>query len=64
MAKWRNGQNRFKVKVSYKKGQKRATVALPAPLLELWSNPTHLVIYGQDGKAIVEPVMSDENKAV
>jgi hypothetical protein len=55
MPKWRIGQNRFRVKVSYRDGKTRATIALPVPLLELWSNPEYLVIYGQDGKATVEP---------
>jgi hypothetical protein len=56
MAKWRNGQNRFKVKVSYRKEKNTATIAIPPAILEVWAKPEYVLIFGEDGKAIVEPV--------
>jgi hypothetical protein len=53
----------FIVKVSYRKGKTRGTIAWPATILDAWGYPEYLQFEGGgDGSAIVRPSTKDKSK--
>ncbi|AIF84168.1 hypothetical protein NTE_02113 [Candidatus Nitrososphaera evergladensis SR1] len=60
-ARGRNDKPDFRVKVSYRKGKTRGTIAWPATILDAWGYPEYLVFAGNgDGSAIVRPVAKEK----
>lgn len=53
--KWSKNAGEFKVKVSYRKG-KTATIAVPAPILQIWGYPAYLQFFADNGTVIIEPI--------
>ncbi len=56
MPKYSKRTGVFRVKISYRKNKQTGTVAVPAPLLQVWGQPTHLVFSGNNGVVIIKPI--------